>query len=76
MGRFPVGSWISGCRAEGAGRAGDQDLGAVSIQLVVAVMSMVRSPKKRVGSEQKRPRAELSKRKEQEPIKGQEDGVF
>lgn len=76
MGRFPVGSWISGCRAEGAGQAGGQDLGAVSIQLVASVMSMVRSPKERVGSEQKRLRAKLSQCKEQEPAKGQEDGVF
>lgn len=76
MGRFPVGSWISGCRAEGAGQAGGQDLGAVRIQLVDSVTSMVRSPKGRVASEQKRLRAELSKYKEQEPIKSQENGLF
>lgn len=67
---------MSGYRAEGAGQAGGQDLGAVSFQSVVPVMSMVRSPKERVGSEQKRPRAELSKCKGQEPIKSQENEIF
>lgn len=39
-GHFPVGSWILGSGAEGAGQVGGQSLGAVRVQLVILVMKM------------------------------------